>query len=103
MACGVALMPGNSLDPTLAVEAPPGEATFDHLMKQWFPLTYALNSLNRSLGMPDAYPFALAPPVVEKLRFVDRVIAASERARPLSDVATAAAIKPAKPSATRSK
>jgi hypothetical protein len=27
--------------------------------------------------MPDAYPFALAPPVVEKLRFVHRVIAAS--------------------------
>jgi hypothetical protein len=44
-------------------------------MKRWFPLTYALNSLNRSLGMPDGYPFTLAPPVVEKLRLVHRVIA----------------------------
>ncbi|WP_299701294.1 putative zinc-binding metallopeptidase [Caballeronia sp.] len=101
MACGVALMPGNSLDPTLAVEVPPGEATFDHLMKQWFPLTYALNSLNRSLGMPDAYPFALAPPVVEKLRFVDRVIAAAGHAQPLPEVVIEAVVKPVKPSATR--
>jgi hypothetical protein len=45
-------------------------------MKRWFPLTYALNSLNRSLGMPDGYPFTLAAPVVEKLRLVHRVIAA---------------------------
>jgi hypothetical protein len=94
-------MPGNSLDPTLAVEVPPGEATFDHLMKQWFPLTYALNSLNRSLGMPDAYPFALAPPVVEKLRFVDRVIAAAGHAQPLPEVVIEAVVKPVKPSATR--
>ncbi|KQR74365.1 hypothetical protein ASG35_19825 [Burkholderia sp. Leaf177] len=76
-ACGVGLAPLNSLDPTLVAQPLTGEATFDHLMQQWFPLTYALNSLNRSLGMPDAYPFALAPPVVEKLRFVHRVVAAA--------------------------
>jgi hypothetical protein len=33
------------------------------------------------LGMPDAYPFALAPPVVEKLRFVHRVIEAAGKAQ----------------------
>jgi hypothetical protein len=74
MACGLALAPGNALEPTLDALTPAGETTFDQMMKRWFPLTYALNSLNRSLGMPDAYPFALAPPVVEKLRFVHRVI-----------------------------
>jgi len=31
--------------------------------------------------MPDAYPFALAPPVVEKLRFVHRVIDAAGKAQ----------------------
>jgi len=36
-----------------------------------------LNSLNRSLGMPDGYPFTLPPPVVDKLRFVHRVILTS--------------------------
>jgi hypothetical protein len=48
-------------------------------MTRWFPLTYVLNSLNRSLGMPDGYPFALAPPVIDKLRFVHRVVAAAAR------------------------
>jgi hypothetical protein len=52
------------------------DASFENLMKRWFPLTYALNSLNRSLGMPDGYPFTLASPVVDKLRFVHRLIAA---------------------------
>ena len=30
---------------------------FDDLMKAWIPLTVALNSMNRSFGMPDCYPF----------------------------------------------
>jgi hypothetical protein len=50
-------------------------------MKRWFPLTYVLNSLNRSLGMPDGYPFTLAPAVIDKLRFVHRVVAAASAKR----------------------
>jgi hypothetical protein len=71
----VALLPSDPTDPTLTDQTPVEDASFDNLMKRWFPLTYALNSLNRSLGMPDGYPFTLAPPVVEKLRLVHRVIA----------------------------
>jgi len=81
MSCGVAIGPGNALDSALAAKTPVGEFTFDQLMQRWYPLTFALNSLNRSLGMPDAYPFALAPPVVEKLRFVHRVIDAAGKAQ----------------------
>ena len=33
-----------------------------------------LNSLNRSIGMPDSYPFKLSTPVLEKLEFVHRVV-----------------------------
>jgi len=40
------------------------------LIEAWLPLTVAVNSLNRSMGQPDLYPFVLSPPVVEKLRFV---------------------------------
>jgi hypothetical protein len=76
MACGVGITPGNPLDPTLTAEPLPGEPNFDFLMRQWYPLTYAMNSLNRSLGMPDPYPFTLAPSAVKKLRFVNRVIEA---------------------------
>jgi hypothetical protein len=54
---------------------------FDDLITAWFPLTNALNSLNRSMGLPDLYPFLLSDPAIAKLRFVHDVIAAqSERA-----------------------
>jgi len=47
---------------------------FDHLVDQWIPVTLMLNSLNRSLGQEDAYPFALSRAALEKLRFVHNVI-----------------------------
>lgn len=49
---------------------------FDDLIAAWFPLTNALNSLNRSMGLPDLYPFVLSDPAIAKLRFVHDVIAA---------------------------
>ncbi len=50
---------------------------FNETLKQWFPLAYALNSLNRSMGLADAYPFVMPPPVVNKLSFVHQVVMAS--------------------------
>jgi hypothetical protein len=47
---------------------------FDHLVELWVPVTLLVNSLNRSLGQGDAYPFALSASAVEKLRFVHDVI-----------------------------
>ncbi len=47
---------------------------FEALIDRWLPLTFALNSLNRSMGHEDAYPFVLAPGVIEKLGFVHRVV-----------------------------
>lgn len=47
---------------------------FDELVAQWVPLTLLLNSLNRSLGHQDAYPFALSPTAQDKLRFVHDTI-----------------------------
>jgi hypothetical protein len=37
-------------------------------------VTLALNSLNRSMGLKDAYPFVLSAKVLEKLRFVHTLI-----------------------------
>lgn len=54
----------------------PAAAGFDALLSAWFPLTYALNSLNRGVGLPDLYPFALSTPALEKLRFVHEVLRA---------------------------
>ena len=58
-----------------ALSHPP--LTFDDLLADWTQLTLAMNALNRSMGLDDAYPFALSSPAADKLAFVHRLIAAS--------------------------
>ena len=53
--------------------------TFAQRLQHWVALTYVLHNLNRSLGLPDGYPFLLAPPVLAKLRFVHDMIAAESQ------------------------
>jgi len=43
---------------------------FGRIIKMWLPLTFALNSLTRSMGHPDFYPFIISEPVIEKLKFI---------------------------------
>jgi hypothetical protein len=51
-----------------------GQGSFDAIVRDWLPLTYGLNAVNRSMGRDDLYPFTLAPTVIDKLAFVhDRV------------------------------
>jgi hypothetical protein len=74
------LRPKAGVDPVLAMAAdfdPYGHPDFEALIATWLPLTYAVNSLNRSMGQPDLYPFALAQPVVSKLRFIHDLVAQS--------------------------
>ncbi|MGA2012595.1 MAG: putative zinc-binding metallopeptidase [Solirubrobacteraceae bacterium] len=71
-----------SADRSLQASPPPeaGDRTFAELLGNWLPLTYALNAVNRSMGHDDLYPFALLPPVIEKLEFVHaRATAAAAR------------------------
>jgi hypothetical protein len=92
-ACGVSIRPSRRDEPALArVPAAAGspDAAFDRLMASWFPLTYVLNNLNRGLGVPDAYPFVLSQPAIEKLRFVHDVVAAGAPGRPAGTPADAA-------------
>ena len=56
----------------------PQPKTFDEVIEAWALLSVALNSINRSMGLSDIYPFVLSKPVVEKLRFISEVIAGSE-------------------------
>jgi hypothetical protein len=49
---------------------PHQESDLDRLITAWLPLTFAVNSLNRSMGQPDLYPFVLSPAVIGKLAFV---------------------------------
>lgn len=58
---------------------PYGEAIFTNVLNQWLPLTYAMNSLNRSMGISDIYPFVIPPKVIQKLSFIHNVCTSSER------------------------
>jgi hypothetical protein len=76
---GISLQPrpkGGAQIPNVEITAI-DEQDFDELISAWMPLTLALNSLNRSMGQPDTYPFVLAEPVLVKLRFVHDTIAAA--------------------------
>lgn len=48
--------------------------TIDLLIESWLPLAFAVNSLNRSMGQPDLYPFVLAPPAIRKMGYVHELI-----------------------------
>lgn len=50
------------------------EETFPVLMERWIPLAIAMNSLSRSMGHEDFYPFVVPEPAYEKLAFVHRSI-----------------------------
>ncbi|MFT8807287.1 putative zinc-binding metallopeptidase [Gluconobacter sp.] len=50
------------------------EASFEDIMQAWLPLTYAVNSLNRSMGLADFYPFVLTEGIMHKLAFIHRLI-----------------------------
>lgn len=49
-------------------------AGFNALLHDWDRLSVGLNALNRSMGLPDAYPFILSDIALYKLRFVHEVI-----------------------------
>ena len=57
-----------------AIKAKP----FDQVLEAWAELTIALNSINRSMGLHDLYPFVLSQPVMDKLFFISEVIAGNE-------------------------
>ena len=43
---------------------------FDQIVEAWLPLEFATNSLNRSMGLTDLYPFVLSETVIAKLGFI---------------------------------
>jgi len=47
---------------------------FDGMYRSWAWMTCAINSMNRSMGLNDFYPFALSSAAVDKIRFIDGVI-----------------------------
>ena len=48
--------------------------TIESVIAVWLPLVFAMNSLNRSMGQGDLYPFVLSPPVIAKLGFIHSLV-----------------------------
>jgi hypothetical protein len=73
--CGLSLQPVRRGEPRLSQLPPdPLAEPFERLTTAWFALTYALNNLNRSMGLRDAYPFVLQDPVLAKLRWIHELL-----------------------------
>lgn len=51
-----------------------GASKFSSIMKLWIDVSIFLNNLNRSMGLPDPYPFVLHQPIQDKLNFVHETI-----------------------------
>jgi hypothetical protein len=72
---------GNDDNLTASITFDPyNQAKFDPIVEAWLPMTFAVNSINRSMGVDDLYPFVISPAVVEKLKFVHRVVRSQGRA-----------------------
>lgn len=51
-----------------------GSTDFGAIVDLWMEASVIMNSLNRSMGLPDPYPFVLHEPIREKLRCVHETI-----------------------------
>lgn len=51
-----------------------GAESFEEMVQDWSRLTFALNSINRSMGISDLYPFVLGGPVLAKLRWIHQLL-----------------------------
>ncbi len=46
---------------------------FNNIIATWLPMSFAMNSINRSMGHIDLYPFVITAAVMEKLSFIHKV------------------------------
>jgi hypothetical protein len=82
---GLSVRPKVSQGATMAmtIDFDPHNADMARIIEAWLPLTFAMNSINRSMGLTDLYPFVLGPAVIVKLTFIhDRIHARDLQRRP---------------------
>src|SRR5208282_2503197 len=76
---GLEVSPKLPQSPGAVFDFHPLNTGMDRLVQAWLALTFAVNSINRSMGLRDLYPFVLGPLAVEKLTFVQqRILAVSK-------------------------
>lgn len=73
---------GLRVNPTEILKGLTAEVTFDPYAVEDFetiiqtcvPLSFAVNSINRAMGIPDVYPFVINNTVVKKMKFIHRLL-----------------------------
>jgi hypothetical protein len=70
---------GNDLTASFDID-PYEVGDIQSLVDAWLPLTFALNSLNQTMGQTDLYPFVLSPAVIGKLGFIQDLVRTGPRA-----------------------
>jgi hypothetical protein len=75
-AFGLRLRPrlAKGADLAAVIDFDPYVSEMDRIIDAWLPLTFAVNSINRSMGQPDLYPFMLPSAVIWKLTFIHEQI-----------------------------
>jgi hypothetical protein len=84
-AFGLIVKPKPSRGIIAKLDFDPHENDLKRLIEAWLPLTFAVNSINRSMGLHDLYPFVLSPPAIAKLAFVHERIRAQAGRRTAPD------------------
>jgi hypothetical protein len=79
---GLAVLPKASKGLKARIDFDAHRADMTRLIDAWIPLTFAANSMNRSMGLPDLYPFVLSAPAIAKLTFVHACIRTRQRTEP---------------------
>jgi len=51
---------------------------FNKVYKAWAPISLVINSLNRSMGISDMYPFVVSQKVIQKMNFIHNLLIKSK-------------------------
>ena len=78
---GLAVNPKLPQSPGAVFDFHPRDTDMKQLVAAWLALTFAVNSINRSMGLHDLYPFVLGPLAVAKLDFIQQLIRSVSRGR----------------------
>ncbi len=73
---GLAVSPKLPDSPGAVFDFAPRGQDMSRLVEAWIALTFAVNSLNRSMGLHDLYPFVLGAGAVAKLAFIHKLVGA---------------------------
>ncbi len=49
------------------------QSDFETILEAWLPTTFAVNSINRSMGIDDLYPFVISPEATAKLKVAHEI------------------------------